>query len=56
VKLPTVIKGVEAAQPAPAAVVLPATGAPDEQAPLLAGLMLVGLGGALLISRRGRRA
>ncbi len=52
--LPTAIKGVSTVKPQ--AAVLPQTGASDQQAPLLAGLLLVVLGGTLLVARRGERA
>jgi LPXTG-motif cell wall-anchored protein len=60
VKLPTVIKGVSTVKPQaatqPQAGVLPQTGASDHQGALLAGLLLVALGGSLLVARRGERA
>jgi LPXTG-motif cell wall-anchored protein len=60
VKMPTVIKGVSTIKPQaatqPQAAVLPQTGASDHQGPLLAGLLLVALGGSLLVARRGERA
>ncbi|MGZ8736648.1 MAG: LPXTG cell wall anchor domain-containing protein [Nocardioides sp.] len=54
VKLPTVIQGVSTVKPQ--AAVLPQTGASDHQGALLAGLLLVALGGSLLVARRGERA